>query len=220
MSTKQKTTEQPLTASNELDAEMARVSSVDFNKGGGLVPTVMQHHRSGEVLMLGYMDEAALKETINSRWVHFFSRSKNRLWMKGETSGNRLSVQSWSLDCDADALLFKVVPQGPVCHTGTMTCWATESGSTLKRLEQKLQERLADPNPDQSYTAKLAAEGIVRIAQKVGEEGVECALAAVAGSPEQLAGEAADLIYHLLVLLQQRSLQLDDVLAVLEARSA
>ncbi len=196
------------------------LSLVDFEKENGLVPAVIQHARTGSVLMLGYMNAEALTESIRSGWIHFFSRSRSRLWMKGETSGNRLALYSWGIDCDSDALLFNVLPDGPVCHTGAATCWGSSSAGTLDRLQERIQSRLSNPDPASSYTAKLAQEGVARIAQKVGEEGVECALAAVADSPEKLASEAADLLYHLVLLLNRRSLLLDDVLEVLESRAS
>lgn len=192
----------------------------DFEKGQGLLPAVVQHARSGAVLMLGYMNREALELTRSSGWVHFFSRSRNQLWMKGETSGNRLRLAGLALDCDGDALLIQALPQGPVCHTGDATCWGEPRSGTLSRLEQRLRERVLAADTDSSYTARLVAAGLPRMAQKVGEEGLECALAAVTDGPEALASEAADLLYHLLLLLQQRGLSLDDVLEVLEQRAA
>jgi len=157
--------------------------------------------------------------TLESGLVHFFSRSKQRIWKKGESSGNTLALHSWRADCDRDCLLLQVMPSGVVCHTGDETCWGPASAGTLARLEHRLVERMASADADQSYTARLVAAGLPRMAQKVGEEGVECALAAVVGTPEALAGEAADLLYHLMLVLLQRGLSLQDVLTVLDQRA-
>jgi phosphoribosyl-ATP pyrophosphohydrolase/phosphoribosyl-AMP cyclohydrolase len=190
-----------------------------WEKMDDLIPAVVQHARTGQVLMLGYMDRAALQATLASGAVTFFSRSKGRLWTKGESSGNRLEVRAVRADCDGDALLVEAEPLGPTCHLGTASCFGEEKASVawLGELAAIVGKRSAAP-PEESYTARLLAEGPVRIAQKVGEEGVEVALAAVTGDRDQLVGETADLIYHLTVLMQARGLGWEDVAAELQAR--
>jgi phosphoribosyl-ATP pyrophosphohydrolase/phosphoribosyl-AMP cyclohydrolase len=197
---------------------------LDWAKGGGLLPAVVQDAASGAVLMLGYMNREALAATQASARVTFWSRSKGRLWTKGETSGNHLEVDSIAADCDGDTLLILARPAGPACHLGTRTCFgatppraAAESLAFLDTLQAIIAERIDDPRPD-SYTAKLLAEGPRRIAQKVGEEGLELALAAVAQGDAEIVGEAADLLFHVLVLLQSKHLSLEQVAAELEAR--
>jgi phosphoribosyl-ATP pyrophosphohydrolase/phosphoribosyl-AMP cyclohydrolase len=197
---------------------------LDWGKGDGLLPAVVQHAASGAVLMLGYMNREALTETLSSNRVTFWSRSKKRLWTKGETSGNFLELRAVAVDCDGDTLLVLAEPMGPACHTGTATCWgesppqaAGEKLAFLATLEGVIQQRIAD-KPEGSYTAKLLAEGTRRIAQKVGEEGLELALAAVAQSNEEIIGEAADLLYHAMLLLQVKQLSLGHVVAELERR--
>jgi phosphoribosyl-AMP cyclohydrolase / phosphoribosyl-ATP pyrophosphohydrolase len=196
---------------------------IDWSKGGGLVPAIVQDAVSGRVLMLGYMNREALEATLERRHVVFFSRSKQRLWEKGEISGHHLTLVDWRADCDADTLLFLAHPAGAVCHTGTQTCFGddvlteVERLSFLVELEQLIRQRRAE-KPSGSYTAALLAQGIRRIAQKVGEEGLEVALAAVADSDEALLNECADLLYHLLVLLQGRSLSLEAVVEQLRRR--
>jgi phosphoribosyl-ATP pyrophosphohydrolase/phosphoribosyl-AMP cyclohydrolase len=194
--------------------------SLAWDKMDGLLPAVVQDAESAQVLMLGYMNREALAATLDSGFVTFFSRSKQRLWCKGETSGNRLALRSVHADCDDDALLVRAQPQGPTCHLGTASCFgeAAPSGAAwLGRLQDVVRQR-ADAPPEQSYTARLLASGLPRIAQKVGEEGVETALAAVTADDEALSGEAADLLYHLIVLLHARGLALEDVVKVLEQR--
>jgi phosphoribosyl-ATP pyrophosphohydrolase/phosphoribosyl-AMP cyclohydrolase len=197
---------------------------VDWAKGNGLVPAVVQDAENGAVLMLGYMNREALAATLSSNRVTFWSRSKRRLWTKGESSGNFLDVRAIEVDCDGDALLVLANPAGPACHTGTRTCWganapqaAGERLAFLGTLERVIAERIAS-RPDGSYTAKLLAEGTRRIAQKVGEEGLELALAAVAQADQEVVGEAADLLYHTLLLLQVKGLSLAAVIAQLESR--
>jgi len=188
-------------------------TTIDFAKGGGLVPAIIQHARTGEVLMLGYMNDQALETTLASRRVTFWSRSKNRLWTKGETSGDVLDLVSVSADCDQDALLVRAEPAGPTCHLGTRSCFGEYPGpdeSFPARLEEIIRAR-RNSNASASYTARLLASGINKIAQKVGEEGVETALAGVAEDDAALIGEAADLIYHLLVLLAARNVSLGEV---------
>ena len=200
---------------------MIDIDGVDFAKGGGLVPVVVQDAATLQVLTLAYMDRAALEETVASREATFFSRSRGGRWRKGETSGNRLDVVSIMPDCDADALVLKVRPRGPACHLGSTSCFGAEDApglGRLARLEATIAARAA-ADPATSWTARLLAEGPKRAAQKVGEEGVETALAGAAGPDEELASEAADLLYHLLVLLRARGLPLQAVLDVLTARA-
>jgi phosphoribosyl-ATP pyrophosphohydrolase/phosphoribosyl-AMP cyclohydrolase len=190
----------------------------DFDKQGGLVPAIVQDADSGQVLMLGYMDPAALAATRASGKVTFFSRSKGRLWTKGERSGNVLELVSIALDCDADALLVQARPAGPTCHLGTQSCFGEAlTAGMLGRLDALIARRVAE-RPEGSYTTRLLEAGLPRIAQKVGEEGVETALAAVTGDEDALVGEAADLTYHLLVLLRARGLGLADIVRVLAQR--
>ncbi|MEN9834650.1 MAG: hypothetical protein RL011_843 [Pseudomonadota bacterium] len=196
-------------------------ADVDFEKGGGLVPAVVQDHDSGQVLMLGYMNQESLALTLETGDVTFYSRSREKLWRKGETSGHVLRARSLTLDCDRDSLLIQAVPLGPTCHTGSVSCFgdSTETQfATLPKLWAKIVERSDLADPSSSYTAKLLAEGVRRQAQKVGEEGVEVALAAVAEGDEALLGESADLLYHLLVLLRGRGLSFGQVCRVLAQR--
>lgn len=194
----------------------------DFAKGDGLLPAIVQHAHSGEVLMLGYMDDAALAKTRASGLVTFFSRSKQRLWTKGETSGDSLALVDIRLDCDADTFLVRAIPAGPTCHTGTSSCFGDDvkpSLGFLGELDALVASRHAE-RPDGSYTTKLFEGGIRRMAQKVGEEGVETALAAVAEGNDALIGEAADLVFHLMVVLRARGIGFDAVAAKLAARHA
>ncbi|MFN3536219.1 MAG: bifunctional phosphoribosyl-AMP cyclohydrolase/phosphoribosyl-ATP diphosphatase HisIE [Brevundimonas sp.] len=194
---------------------------IDFDKGGGLIAAVVQDAATLQVLMLAYMDRAALDETLDSGEATFFSRSRGGRWRKGETSGDRLKVVSVTPDCDGDAVLVRVEPVGNACHLNRVSCFGDEDApglGRLARLEQTIAARSAD-DPSESWTARLLASGPKRIAQKVGEEGVETALAGAAGDEAELASEAADLIYHLLVLLRSRGLSLQDVLDVLESRA-
>jgi phosphoribosyl-ATP pyrophosphohydrolase/phosphoribosyl-AMP cyclohydrolase len=200
------------------------VEQLAWDKGAGLLPAIVQDASSGAVLMLGYMDREALAATRASGRVTFWSRSKRRLWTKGETSGHFLEARSIAADCDRDALLILACPRGPACHEGTPTCFgenpprhATEGLAFLAVLEEVIRARIAD-RPAGSYTAKLLEEGPRRIAQKVGEEGVELALAALAQSDEEVLGEAADLLYHVMLLLQSKNLSLGQVVARLETR--
>ena len=185
-----------------------------------LLPAIVQHAISGKVLMQGYMNPEALEHTLQSGNVTFYSRSKQRLWTKGESSGHFLKLVSVHLDCDGDALLLKANPIGPTCHLGTTSCWDDDQGAAvgfLAQLEQVIASRKG-ADAATSYTASLFAKGTKRIAQKVGEEGVETALAATAGDNAELLSESADLLYHLLVLLQQQGLSLAEVVAVLRQR--
>ncbi len=196
------------------------IETIDFEKGKGLVPAIIQDAQTGTVLMLGYMNKAAVEKTHELGKVTFFSRSKNRLWTKGETSGNYLEFVDIRVDCDHDALLVTARPKGPTCHTGTRSCFGDDANSTLSflsYLEDLINERKG-ADPSTSYTAKLLSGPLHKAAQKVGEEGVETALAAVAEDERALKGEAADLIYHLIVILAARDVRLSDVIDVLKAR--
>jgi phosphoribosyl-ATP pyrophosphohydrolase/phosphoribosyl-AMP cyclohydrolase len=195
---------------------------LDWDKVDGLMPAVVQHAGSGRVLMLGYMNDEALDRTRATGRVTFFSRTKQRLWTKGETSGHFLELVRLRADCDGDALLVEAVPRGPVCHRGTDTCFGDDYAPPvgfLDRLERVIGARRGD-DPESSYTARLLESGIQRCAQKVGEEGVEVALAAVAGNRDELVDEAADLLYHLLVVLGAAEVSLESVLEELQRRHA
>ncbi|HVC02392.1 MAG TPA: bifunctional phosphoribosyl-AMP cyclohydrolase/phosphoribosyl-ATP diphosphatase HisIE [Steroidobacteraceae bacterium] len=199
---------------------------LQWEKVDGLLPVIVQDADSGAVLMLGYMNREALAETERSGRVTFWSRSKQRLWTKGETSGHRLELRAIGADCDGDALLLIATAHGPVCHRNTATCWgeappraAAEGLAFLAKLERLIASRLEE-RPEGSYTARLAAQGTLRIAQKVGEEGLELALAAIAETDDKVLGEAADLLYHALLLLRVKNLSLAEVVAVLERRHA
>ena len=203
----------------------ADIDGLAWERSNGLLPAIVQHATTGAVLMLAYMNREALRATLDRQRAVFYSRSRQQLWEKGATSGNTLQVLDVRQDCDGDTLLISAVPAGPVCHTGTTTCFGDESASDAERLaflaqlEQIIAERIAE-SPEGSYTAALYARGVRRMAQKVGEEGLEVALAA-AGEPDaQLIGEAADLLYHLLVLLRGRQLRLQDVITELRERHA
>jgi phosphoribosyl-ATP pyrophosphohydrolase/phosphoribosyl-AMP cyclohydrolase len=191
----------------------------DFEKGNGLLPVIIQDFDTNKVLMLGYMNEEALQKTQAEGLVTFFSRSKNRLWTKGESSGNFLKVKQISIDCDEDTLLIKVAPQGPVCHTGTDTCFSekNEGSAFLFQLESVIKDRKLSLNDD-SYTASLFKKGINKIAQKVGEEAVELVIEAKDDNKELFLGEAADLLYHYLVLLSAKDFSLSDVIETLSKR--
>ncbi|MDG2526658.1 bifunctional phosphoribosyl-AMP cyclohydrolase/phosphoribosyl-ATP diphosphatase HisIE [Stenotrophomonas sp. HITSZ_GD] len=197
--------------SSERDAQL------DWGKGDGLLPVVVQDAASLRVLMLGYMNAQALAATRASGQVTFYSRSKQRLWTKGESSGHFLEVVSIDQDCDDDTLLVLAHPRGPTCHLGRESCFPEAPGNFLGTLDALVAER-ARERPAGSYTTRLFEQGTRRIAQKVGEEGVETALAAVAQGEDELLGESADLLYHLLVLLRARGLGLADVLRLLETR--
>lgn len=192
---------------------------INFKKyTDGLAPAIIQDAQTGTVLMLGFMDEAALAKTLAEKRVTFFSRSKQRLWTKGETSGHFLDVVEVLADCDADTILIKVKPHGPVCHTGSDTCFGeTNAGPFLAELECTIADRFAKPT-ENSYVASLAKKGVKKIAQKVGEEAVELVLEAQDGQPDLFLGEAADLVFHLLVLLRAKGFSLADVEAVLQSR--
>ncbi|WP_141452467.1 bifunctional phosphoribosyl-AMP cyclohydrolase/phosphoribosyl-ATP diphosphatase HisIE [Pseudoxanthomonas sp. z9] len=190
---------------------------LDWSKGDGLLPAIVQDASTRRVLMLGYMNREALEATLASGRVTFYSRSKQRLWTKGESSGHVLEVRAIEADCDNDTLLVQAVPHGPTCHLQRTSCFAEAPGSFLAELDALVTRRERE-RPEGSYTTRLFEEGVRRIAQKVGEEGVETALAAVAQDEAALLGESADLLYHLLVLLRSRGLGLADVEALLAAR--
>ena len=202
-----------------MSIDQAAFVQLDWAKGDGLLPAIIQDADSLRVLMLGYMDAAALEMTCDTGKVTFFSRSKQRLWMKGESSENWLNLVSIEVDCDNDTLLVQARPQGPTCHKGTVSCFPKAPGNFLGELDALVARRHAQ-RPEGSYTSKLFAKGTRHIAQKVGEEGVETALAAVAQGEHELVGEAADLIFHLTVLLRDRGLGLDAVQTLLEQRHA
>lgn len=198
--------------------------NVDFSKGSGLVPAIVQDALTGKVLMLGYMNEAALQKTLETKKVTFWSRSRNELWTKGETSGNVLELREISEDCDHDTLLVKAKPIGPVCHTGSDTCFSEKNDPTsggikeyLFYLETVIQDRKLNP-VDGSYTNHLFKKGVNKIAQKVGEEAVELIIEAKDEHKELFLGEAADLLYHLLVLLAEKNCTLSEVVEVLQER--
>ena len=195
------------------------IDSLAWEKMDGLLPAIVQDRRSGRLLMLGYMDREALALTLESGLATFFSRSKQRLWQKGETSGNRLRVRSVHEDCDGDALLVLADPQGPTCHLGSQSCFdgEPEGPGWLAELSAIVSDRAASGS-EASYTRKLLDAGIERIAQKIGEEGTEVALAAVTRDVGGCAEEAADLIYHLAVLMQAKGFGWDEVVAVLKRR--
>jgi phosphoribosyl-ATP pyrophosphohydrolase/phosphoribosyl-AMP cyclohydrolase len=192
--------------------------SIDFKKGDGLVPVVIQDNNTLQVLMVGYMNEEAFKKTQEEGKVTFFSRSKNRLWTKGETSGNFLIVKEITTDCDNDALLIKVNAAGPVCHTGRKSCFGEETPKGfIFELEQIVSQRI-DNNIRESYTNKLFLKGINKITQKVGEEAVELIIEAKDDNPELFKNEAADLLYHLMILFKTKKISFSDIENVLKSR--
>ncbi|MBI3789102.1 MAG: bifunctional phosphoribosyl-AMP cyclohydrolase/phosphoribosyl-ATP diphosphatase HisIE [Ignavibacteriales bacterium] len=197
------------------------IDKLNFSKLGGLIPAIIQDANSLQVLMVGFMNRDAVEKTLAERKTIFWSRTKQRLWQKGETSGNTLEVLSVETDCDNDALLIKAIPLGPVCHTGTYTCFGEQSskssGDVFGQLEKIVRNR-QEQMPEQSYTAKLFQEGTSRIAQKVGEEAVEVVVAAMQNDATALKAESADLLYHLIVLLREKGLSLNDVAEELRVR--
>ncbi|HWV72186.1 MAG TPA: bifunctional phosphoribosyl-AMP cyclohydrolase/phosphoribosyl-ATP diphosphatase HisIE [Pseudosphingobacterium sp.] len=191
---------------------------LDFNKGAGLVPVIIQDHQTLEVLMLGYMNEEAWKKTQSEKKVTFFSRSKNRLWTKGEESGNYLNVVSIAIDCDNDTVLIKASPQGPTCHTGTRSCFQTDYNQNfIFELEQIIDDRYNNPK-EESYVNKLKLKGINKIAQKVGEEAVETVIAALKETETDFINESSDLLFHLMVLLKEKNISLQRIAKNLEER--
>jgi phosphoribosyl-ATP pyrophosphohydrolase/phosphoribosyl-AMP cyclohydrolase len=199
------------------------IEKLEFAKGDGLLPAVVQDADSGAVLMLGYMNREALEQTLARKRAVFYSRSKQRLWEKGETTGHTLDVVDIATDCDNDTLLVTARPRGPACHNGTLTCFGDEPRSAaaniafLAKLEAIIAQRAAD-KPEASYTARLLEKGISRVAQKVGEEGVELALAGVNDTEQKVVEESADLFFHTLVLLRARGVPLERVIRELESR--
>ncbi|MEO6981206.1 MAG: bifunctional phosphoribosyl-AMP cyclohydrolase/phosphoribosyl-ATP diphosphatase HisIE [Mucilaginibacter sp.] len=192
--------------------------NIDFNKSDGLVPVIIQDEQTLEVLMLGYMNQEAYDKTVQENIVTFYSRSKSRLWTKGETSNNFLHVKSIDIDCDNDTLLIKVKADGPTCHTGSRSCFKTEyNRNFILQLEAIVADRYENPQ-EGSYINKLRAKGLNKIAQKVGEEGVETVIAALAETETDLINESSDLIFHLLVLLREKGLGLEQIAKNLEGR--
>lgn len=197
------------------------MATIDFEKSGGLVPAIIQDEDTHQVLMLGYMNQAAFDKTLEENVITFYSRSKDRLWTKGETSGHFLHLVSWKVDCDQDTLLFRVHPQGPVCHTGSDTCFDEPNVNLnfLEKLETVIRQRRDEPEGTASYTASLFRKGINKVAQKVGEEAVELVIEAKDDNETLFLGEAADLLFHYLVLLAAKGYALKDVVTVLQARN-
>jgi phosphoribosyl-ATP pyrophosphohydrolase/phosphoribosyl-AMP cyclohydrolase len=194
------------------------MTKIDFSKGNGLVPVVIQDNYTLQVLMVGYMNEEALMKTAKDKRVTFFSRSKSRLWTKGETSGNFLNVVEILSDCDSDSILIKVDPAGPACHTGSTSCFGEEtSKGFINKLEQIINQRIDENAPD-SYTNKLYKRGINKVAQKVGEEAVELVIEAKDNNIDLFKNEAADLLYHLLILLKTKGVRLENIEEVLQKR--
>jgi len=192
---------------------------IDFAKGDGLVPVIIQNSNTSQVLMLGYMNEEAYKKTKSGGKVTFFSRSKNRLWTKGETSGNYLFVKEIQIDCDSDTILIKAQPKGPTCHTGSTSCFKEETAKGfLYQLEQTISDRIVN-NAENSYTNKLYKKGINKIAQKLGEEAIELIIEAIDNDDNLLKNEAADLLYHFLVLLKAKGVKLTEIEEILKDRS-
>ncbi|TNE31377.1 MAG: bifunctional phosphoribosyl-AMP cyclohydrolase/phosphoribosyl-ATP diphosphatase HisIE [Bacteroidetes bacterium] len=193
--------------------------NLNFNKGDGLIPVIIQNYTTSKVLMLGYMNAEAYQKTVEEGIVTFYSRSKNRLWTKGETSGNRLTVVSMAEDCDSDCLLISVTPSGPTCHLGTESCFADRSAKGyIYQLEKTITQRIDQCEKD-SYTYSLFERGINKVAQKVGEEAVEVVIEAKDNNDELFLNEVADLTYHLIVLLKAKGFTLGDIETVLRARS-
>jgi len=193
--------------------------TIQFDNNTGLIPVIIQDYLNLKVLMLGYMNQEAFDKTLQEKRVTFFSRSKNRLWTKGETSGNFLELVDWKLDCDQDTLLIKAKPLGPTCHNGTATCFAEESDQGfLYQLQQTISDKI-DNNDENSYTNLLYKKGISKVAQKVGEEAVELVIEAKDNNDELFLNEAADLLYHYLILLKAKGFTIEDVEKILKSRS-
>jgi phosphoribosyl-AMP cyclohydrolase / phosphoribosyl-ATP pyrophosphohydrolase len=194
---------------------------IDFNKNNGLIPTIIQDNETKTVLMLGYMNQESLDKTMETKKVTFFSRSKNRLWTKGEESGNFLELISVKPDCDNDTLLIKVNPQGPTCHTGADTCWQESNNPKfgfLSKLENTIKERKESSENSNSYVTSLFAKGINKIIQKVGEEAVEVVIEAKDNNRNLFLNESADLLFHYMILLRAKGFELNDVVKVLQSR--
>lgn len=193
--------------------------NIEFQKNNGLVPVIIQDNATMQVLMLGYMNEEAFAKTQQEQKVTFFSRSKNRLWTKGETSGNILMVNEIQVDCDSDTILIKATPQGPTCHTGSTSCFNEEtSKGFLYQLQNTISKRI-DSDDENSYTNKLFKRGINKVAQKVGEEAVELVIEAKDNNNDLFKNEAADLLYHFLILLKAKKITFEEIEKVLESRS-
>ena len=193
--------------------------TIDFNKVEGLVPVIIQHSNTSQVLMLGYMNEEAFQKTKEENRVTFYSRSKNRLWTKGEESGNFLEVKDMQIDCDIDTILIKAIPNGPTCHTGSTSCFKEETPKGfLYQLEQTISQRI-DNNDEDSYTNQLYRRGINKVAQKVGEEAIELVIEAKDDNTDLFKNEAADLLYHYIVLLKAKGFRIEDVEAILKERN-
>lgn len=199
---------------------MLDISTINFEKGNGLIPVIAQDHETSKVLMLGFADHEAIHQTIMTRKLTFYSRTKNRLWTKGEKSGNFLYVEDLILDCDQDTVLAKVTPSGPTCHTGADTCWneKNQKSFSIPYLESIIKSRKMDGNIKSSYIASLFDKGINKIAQKVGEEAVELVIEAKDNDTSLFVVEAADLLFHFLILLQAKDCSMFDVMAELERR--
>ncbi|MCB0383370.1 MAG: bifunctional phosphoribosyl-AMP cyclohydrolase/phosphoribosyl-ATP diphosphatase HisIE [Psychroserpens sp.] len=196
--------------------------NIDFSKNNGLVPAIIQDATTNNVLMLGYMNQEALTKTLDTKLVTFYSRSKQRLWTKGEESGNSLELVHLKIDCDNDTLLVKVHPKGPTCHKGSDTCWNeanTNNYGFLSELEHIIEDRKVNASEDNSYVASLFTKGINKIAQKVGEEAVEVVIEAKDSNDDLFLNESADLLFHYLILLQAKGYKLDDVINILQNRS-
>jgi phosphoribosyl-ATP pyrophosphohydrolase/phosphoribosyl-AMP cyclohydrolase len=197
-----------------------KIEKIDFEKGDGLVPAIIQDDRTLQVLMLGYMNKEAVEKTKASGLVTFYSRSKERLWTKGEESGNTLKLVSMSKDCDNDSLLVRVLPNGPTCHKGTKTCWGEEETTRfgiISNLENVIDKRKEKPKKN-SHVSRMLEKGTNKIAQKVGEEAVELVIEAMDDNDELFLEEGADLLFHYLLLLKSRGYRIDDILKVLEGR--
>lgn len=197
------------------------IMKVDYTKNNGLIPAIIQDASTKTVLMLGYMNEEALKKTIETKLVTFFSRSKQRLWTKGEESGNVLNLVDIKLDCDNDTFLVRVIPEGPTCHKGSDTCWNQENIQDfgfISELEAVIENRKDNASEEVSYVASLFAEGINKIAQKVGEEAIETVIEAKDDNDELFLNESADLLFHYLILLQAKGFKINDVVAILKGR--
>ena len=197
------------------------MKEIDFEKMGGLVPAIIQDDRTGRVLMLGYMNREAYDKTLATGLVTFFSRSRQTLWTKGEISGNLLHLKGIAVDCDGDALLVKATPDGPICHTGTDTCWGESNDSSPLMFLSELQdfiERRHEEMPEGSYTTSLFRDGLNRMAQKVGEEALETVIEATNGTNDRLVYECSDMFYHLIVLLTSKGLRIEDVARELQER--
>ena len=194
--------------------------NINFDKMNGLVPAIIQDARTQKVLMLGFMNEDAYQKTVETGLVTFYSRTRQTLWTKGETSGNTLKVQEILNDCDQDTLLIKAIPAGPVCHTGADTCWDEKNENPVQFLVelQRFIEKRHEEMPEGSYTTSLFRDGCHRIAQKVGEEALEAVIEAVAGNNERLIYEASDMLYHLIVLLTSKGLSIEDLARELQER--